>query len=432
MNPFIFIIIAASASAAIITLLLMRWLSKSRGYLLLTNKKKLSSQLENEQLKSAIIINAIADGVVAIENNGTISLFNPAAVQLTGWLENEAKGLDFHSILPLVNTRGEPYTAHNNPFDIAINTGEVVRDSSALLVTRRGKHLPVSLLVSPLKTDTRKPGKTVVGAFRDISKEKAEEAQRTEFISTASHEMRTPIAAIEGYLSLALNEKVTQIDKNARNYLEKAHASTKHLGRLFQDLLTSSKADDGHLSSYPVVVEVGELLGQVVDDSRLSAQKKGLGISYVFGSAGTGSKTVRPLYFGFVDPNRLREVFQNVIDNGIKYTMAGSVTVTITGDDKVFQIQVKDTGPGIPAEDISHMFQKFYRIDNSMTRSIGGTGLGLFISRKIIELYNGHIWVESQPGKGSVFFITLPRLSAERANQIQAKQNTHMSVLDSM
>src|SRR5581483_689410 len=124
------------------------------------------------------------------------------------------------------------------------------------------------------------------------------------------------------------------------------------------------------------------------------------------------------------------EVIQNIVDNAIKYTAEGSVTVSLTGDDSIAQIQVQDTGQGIAEEDIPHLFQKFYRVDNSLTRSIGGTGLGLFIARKILELYNGQIWVESQLGKGSTFFINLPRLSTDQALEMQRRQALTTSPLN--
>jgi signal transduction histidine kinase len=103
------------------------------------------------------------------------------------------------------------------------------------------------------------------------------------------------------------------------------------------------------------------------------------------------------------------------------------VTVRLTGDASTVQVQIQDTGSGIPAEDISHLFQKFYRVDNSATRTIGGTGLGLFICKKIVELYNGRIWVESQLGQGSTFFVNLPRLSTQQALDMQQRQSSVVS-----
>jgi signal transduction histidine kinase len=273
------------------------------------------------------------------------------------------------------------------------------------------------------------PAETAVAVFRDITAEKAEEEQRSDFISTASHEMRTPIAAIEGYLSLALNEKITKLDPNARSYLEKARDATQHLGMLFQDLLTSSKAEDGRLASNPSVVEMGEIVEEIAETERFKAKEKGLEVKFIVSSDHevAGGKVVRPFYYSFVDPIRISEVFQNLIDNAIKYTPEGSVTVRLTGDASTVQVQIQDTGSGIPAEDISHLFQKFYRVDNSATRTIGGTGLGLFICKKIVELYNGRIWVESQLGQGSTFFVNLPRLSTQQALDMQQRQSSVVS-----
>jgi signal transduction histidine kinase len=237
--------------------------------------------------------------------------------------------------------------------------------------------------------------------------------------------MRTPVAAIEGYLALALNDKVATLDNRARGYLEKAHASAQHLGQLFQDLLTSSKAEDGRLTSHPSVIELGEFLDQLSNDLRLVAERKGLIMEFISGTSGAidatvGEKVIRPLYYVYIDPDRLREVITNLFDNAVKYTSEGKVWISLTGHDQVVQCGVHDTGLGIPAEDISHLFQKFYRVDNSATRTIGGTGLGLFICRKIIELYKGRIWAESEKGKGSTFYINLPRLTQQKATELQA------------
>jgi signal transduction histidine kinase len=246
--------------------------------------------------------------------------------------------------------------------------------------------------------------------------------------------MRTPVAAIEGYLALALNEKVSKIDARAREYLEKAHSSTQHLGKLFQDLLTSAKAEDGRLQSHPQVVEMGNYLQEIAEDLRFSAEKKGLLVEFISGTAPTSKpnqaidvsstvgRTIAPLYYSYVDPDRMREVITNIFDNAVKYTESGTIRVGITGNDDVVQVHVADTGPGIPAEDLPHLFQKFYRVDNSATRSIGGTGLGLFICAAIVKLYNGTIWADSKVGEGSTFYINLPRLSSQQAAHLQSQE----------
>ncbi|HJQ08841.1 MAG TPA: ATP-binding protein [Candidatus Saccharimonadales bacterium] len=386
----------------------------------------LSGMLRSTQEQSAILIQSITDGVIVINTEGKITLINPAAGLMTQWSVAEATGLDVELVVKLSKENGEPMEKEESPFAIALRSKQHTTQT-AQLTGRKGKKQIVSLVMSPIIVG----GKNMAGVaavVRDISEERAAEQQRAEFISTASHEMRTPVAAIEGYLALALNEKVSTIDSRARGYLEKAHSSTQHLGQLFQDLLTSAKAEDGRLSNHPAVIEMGAYLEQLVEDLRFGAQKKGLAAEFVVGSGqaidatsgdGASKKVVKPLYYIYADPDRLREAITNLFDNAVKYTDQGKVSIGLTGNNEVVQLYIRDTGAGIPAEDIPHLFQKFYRVDSSATRTVGGTGLGLFICRKIIELYQGRIWVESMPGKGSTFFINIPRLDASRAQSLQ-------------
>lgn len=402
---------------------------------------QLSGMLRSNQEQSAILIQSIADGVIVINTEGKITLINPAAASMSQWPVSEAIGIDVQLVLKLAKEKGEAVTAEENPFKQVLT--KKTRVNRILQLTgREGKQILISLVIAPISigesnTDSRIAG--AVAVIRDVSTERAQEQQRAEFISTASHEMRTPVAAIEGYLALALNDKVSTIDSRGRGFLEKAHASTQHLGQLFQDLLTSAKAEDGRLSNHPVVIEMGSYLQQLVEDLRFSAQKKGLAAEFVVGAGeaidatnpdandvdtSNSLKVIKPLYYVLADPDRLREVITNLFDNACKYTDQGKVSIGLTGNNEVVQFYIRDTGAGIPPEDIPHLFQKFYRVDNSATRTIGGTGLGLFISRKIIELYHGRIWVESTVGKGSTFFINLPRIDAQRAMQLQSQQSS--------
>jgi PAS domain S-box-containing protein len=387
-----------------------------------------SKYLKSQQKTSEFILGAIDDGVVMVDSSNIIHVFNRAAANITGWASVEAVGQELSKVMPLQDHKGLDVQPELNPFTQALVSGKVVRNSDYMLNSKSGHQIPVSIVVSPVVESALKRPDTAIAVFRDITTEKAQEQQRSDFISTASHEMRTPIAAIEGYLSLSLNEKTAKIDPNARNYLTKARDATQHLGQLFADLLTSSKADDGRLSSNPVVVEMGEVVAQVTEAEQFHAGEKHLELKYVVSSNAevSGTHVVRPLYYSFVDPTRMNEVLQNVIDNALKYTPEGGVTVRLTGDPTTIQIQVQDTGSGIPAEDIPHLFQKFYRVDNTATRTVGGTGLGLYICKRIVEMYQGKIWVESEYGKGSTFFINLPRLTTEQALE---KQRTQASLV---
>ncbi len=389
---------------------------------------QLSGALKSKELQSEILLQSIADGVIVVDNNNMITIINPAAALMTGWSPQEALGINANDVVLLRLEDGKDLDANKNPFTQVAEQKQQV--SQVLqIASRDGNTKIVSVIVSPVILPQSANTIGYIAVLRDVSAARAEEAKRAEFISTASHEMRTPVAAIEGYLALAMNDKVSNIDNKARGFLEKAHTSTQHLGKLFQDLLTSAKAEDGRLVSHPVVVDIGEFLDQVTESLRFSAEKKGLLIDYMVGASpgadsnAVGNKVVRPLYYVYADPDRLREVITNLFDNAVKYTETGKITIGLTGNNDVVQVFVKDTGPGIPAADVPHLFQKFYRVDSTATRTIGGTGLGLFICKMIIELYQGRIWAESEVGKGSTFYINLPRLSSQKASELLLKQS---------
>ncbi len=397
------------------------------------SERVLETDLHDEKAKSEIILRAIVDGVLLLDDQKTIQSFNPAAGIITGWEPKEAMGLHYGGVIQLLTEKGEAYQPEQDPFENAYKTKQTVRDPKANLATRSKTTVSVDITVSPL-LDQNGDMRGAVAVFRDVSEERKEGQRRAEFVSTASHEMRTPVAAIEGYLALALNDKVSTIDSKARDFLEKAHESTRHLGQLFQDLLTSAKAEDGRLTNHPTVVEVSSFLESLTDGLKFAAQKKNLAVEFVLGAPNSvidasGGNVVKPLYYVHVDADRIREVITNIFDNAVKYTDSGKITLGLTGDNTVVQIRVSDTGHGIPSEDVPHLFEKFYRVDNSNTRTVGGTGLGLFICRKIVELYNGRIWVDSIVDKGSTFYINLPRLTTDRAQTLIHEEATHASVL---
>lgn len=408
------------------------------GYLLWRTKfidaesqkvRQLTGQLKTKQQQAELLIQSIADGMIVVTPDGVVSLINPAAAALTEWGVEEASGIDVHLVVKLQTEEGKDIDSASNPFDAVFQKKQPI-EQTLQLIGRNGAQRIVSLVISPVTVKNDE----VTGAIaiiRDVSAARAEEKRRADFISTASHEMRTPVAAIEGYLALAMNDKVSSIDTKARSYLEKAHSSTQHLGKLFQDLLTSAKAEDGRLVSHPTAVEMGAFLEQLTDSLRFTAEKKGLLLDFVIGASNAaGEKVVKPLYYVNVDPDRLSEVITNLFDNAVKYTETGKISIGLTGNNEVVQLYIKDTGPGIPAADISHLFQKFYRVDNSSTRTIGGTGLGLFICKKIIELYKGRIWVESQEGAGSTFYINLPRLTSQKANELIAQTQAQQPAIN--
>ena len=382
----------------------------------------LQGQLKVNQQQSEILVKSLTDGVVLIDIKGAITLINPSASKLLNWEVTDAIGTDYRSVLHIKSENGEEVTDEENPIFHTINSRKP-REGIFQIANSSNDSLVVSLSTSPVLINKTNELRGIVVVLRDISIARRSEKQRADFISTASHEMRTPVAAIEGYLQLALNDKVANIDSKARDFLIKALDSTHHLGQLFQDLLTSAKAEDGRLVNHPSVIEMGAFMSDLAESFKFTADKKGLLTDFIFGTSNSSSeKTIHPLYYVYLDQDRLREVVTNLFDNAVKYTPTGKITIGLTGNREVVQLFVRDTGPGIPAEDLSHLFQKFYRVDNSATRTIGGTGLGLFICKEIIDMYNGRIWAESTLGSGSTFYINLPRISSQQAESLKTSE----------
>ena len=376
--------------------------------------KNLANELSEVANKSEVVINAIGDGVIALDNKGIIKLINPAAQRILGWGKQDALTLNYKSVMHLIDRKNEILDASADPVQQVLNNNQQIRNNNLALVTKNEKHIQISLVVSPVG----ELGAGVILVFRDITNEKAEEREQFEFISTASHEMRTPVAAIEGYLGLALNPSTAQIDTRARSYIEKAQQSADHLGHLFQDLLDVSKADDGRMSNNPTVIDMVSLTGTVIQELIPKAVKKNIRLIFKPIAGSNREKHITPVYYVNLDKNHILEIINNIIENAIKYTPVGDVVVDIIGDNDHVKISVKDSGIGIPAEDMPHLFQKFYRVDNKDTREIGGTGLGLYICRRLTEIMGGRIWAESARGKGSTFFLELPRISNIDANQL--------------
>lgn len=379
-----------------------------------------SAEMSDLIARSDGIISAIGDGIIAVDSQEVVQLINPAAQTLLGWSSRDAISLQYQSILKLTDEKGHELSDVSDPVKQTLNTNQETRNKTLQLETKNGKKLFISLVASPLGES----GSGAIVVIHDITKEHSEEHEQAEFISTASHEMRTPVASIEGYLGLALNPATATIDEKARSFITKAHESVQHLGRLFQDLLDVSKAEDGRLSNNPTVLDVGDFIGDVVEGLQQKATEKGLELVYTPAPQGndTGERTLKPVFYANLDKDHVRELVSNLTENAIKYTPSGQVIVDVSGDNEHVTISVADSGVGIPAEDIPHLFQKFYRVDNSATREIGGTGLGLYLCRRLAETLGGRIWVESVYQQGSTFYIELPRLSTAEAQRLLMNQ----------
>ena len=363
-----------------------------------------------------IALNNINNGVIITGGDGRIRYINPAAVVMTDCRTPEnALGLDYALLIKIESKDGREFSSEENPITRAFSTNQLLENYDCTLLSGpSAKRIPISITVIPAEG-----GATKIITFRNIEKELAEESEQTEFISTASHEMRTPVATIDGYLALCLNPQTATVDDRARGYLDSAKKASEHLGKLFQDLLDVTKLDDGRIRPNFVPVEVTSLVQQIATDHAEKAKSKNL--SYIFGAKTAtpqGEHRLSQVTYASVDVDFMREILDNLLDNAIKYTPeGGAIYVNVVGDGGNVIISVADTGIGISSEDLAHVFQKFYRADNSDTREIGGTGLGLYLVKQRTEAMGGRVWAESAVGEGTTFYVSLPRISPEEYNK---------------
>ena len=378
---------------------------------------------ESAEILANLVLNTIDSGVIIVLSTGVIEYINPAAVSLLGGqMAQNFLGAKLEDILKLENGQGVAIPAQNNLVFYAVNNGQNYTTREYFLVNLQGQKKPVAFKV----ITAHSPKNERIVTFYDITSELEAESEQTEFISTASHEMRTPVASIEGYLGLALNPKTATIDERAKKYLEEAHKSSQHLGKLFRGLLDVTKLDDKRIKAHLLPIEVTSTVRSIAEGQIPKMSEKN--IHFTFGSSSSanmnGGRVINQEVFAAIDVDFLREIINNLIENAIKYTNnGGGIWVNVRGDGDRVLINVTDTGIGISPEDSKHVFQKFYRADNSETRTIGGTGLGLYIVKERVEAMSGSAWVESTFGEGSTFYVAFPRLTYEeylRRKQIEA------------
>ncbi len=232
---------------------------------------------------------------------------------------------------------------------------------------------------------------------------------KSEFISIASHQLRTPLTAIKGYISLLLEGTYGRIESKARDALNKVYLSNERMMQLVENLLNISRIESGKLEFDFKKWKVEEILNELRDTFFISAKSKGLSLDFKFSGY--------PLPEIEIDGPKIKEVISNLIDNALKYTQEGGVSVTAeipnsksqTPESEFIRITVYDTGIGIPKEELPYLFAKFSRGKDTTRLHVGGTGLGLYVGRSMIEAHHGRIWAESEgEGKGSRFIVEIP------------------------
>lgn len=284
---------------------------------------------------------------------------------------------------------------------------------SLALPLRQGERLAGLLLLGPKRSqEPYSPDETALlemlgtqalGAIQRALYYEGDQ-QKSEFVSIASHELLTPVTAIEGYASMILDDGMGEVDEQARGYVSKIATSARRLSTLVKDLLSVSRIEAGKLQVEPRSVEIGKLLEDAVDQLRFLAQDKGLTL--------TLAKPAQGLPPVWADPDRTMQVLVNLAGNAIKYTPAGTVTLSAEvarqASTSLVQVSIRDTGLGMSQEAQAHLFEKFYRVATPQTSAIQGTGLGLYITKALIEKMGGQLSLQSEEGQGSTFRFTLP------------------------
>jgi PAS domain S-box-containing protein len=371
---------------------------------------KMTSKVTAEKAQDEAVLTAIADGVYAVDMDRNLVLLNKAGADLTGWEEKDALGLKCSAVMKLKNEEDVSVCEKDCPALQVWNTGEpVFRTDTCFVHKGTKKRIQLSSSYAPIK-DFEGNMSGAICVFRDITKEKELERLRNEFVSTASHELRTPITATEGYLSIITDSGMVKIDDKGKEFIGKAKSTLLAMSKLIQNLLSVTKIEEGKLETNVTNFSIHDLAKEVVDVFAAKANEKGIKIELIESKDLTlkGKKVVGRSLNVRADMEMIREVLNNLIENAIKFTTKGGVSVSIDYDEEFATVNVEDTGMGMPKEGQKHLFEKFYRVDNTATREVGGTGLGLYITRSIVETFGGRIWVESAQGKGSKFHFTVP------------------------
>jgi PAS domain S-box-containing protein len=338
-----------------------------------------------ERAHAAEALKYVDDGVILIDEAGIVRLWNPTAaislrrpaVEAVGRPIAELLG-DWQSLQSRIPVASEPQAGASRALTLPVE------------VQGEERWLSISAV--------RFPGGTVY-AFRDVTDERAVEQMKTDFVSTVSHELRTPLAAIYG-AAMTLQRRDVAVDESQRDrLLEVVSSEADRLARIVNDILWASRLESGRMSIAIERCDAAAIATEVVDILRSRAPE---GIEVTVGKS-------RGLPRVAADSDKLRQILTNLIDNAIKYSPdGGGVEVEISRSGGRVRFRVTDQGLGIPPAEQDRIFEKFFRLDPNLTRGVGGTGLGLYISRELVLRMNGRIWVDSDGRTGSSFFLELP------------------------
>ncbi len=337
------------------------------------------------------------EGIVIFDKNGLIVGFNPATSEMTQWGSTEAIGRPFGKVIKNVGQG----SANPGPTPLVRVLGEgiTIAKSEQLIEARSGERLWTEISYSPIFDDA---GRVTSGiaVIHNTQKDKEIEEIKSDFISIVSHELRTPLTAIKGFLSMIIKQDFGTLNEKQYHYLSRVYQSNQRMIDLVEDLLNATYIESGKIALAINPVAVENVMAEVVSE--------------LAGKAAASQVMVRvkrrqKLPLVLADETRLHQIILNLVDNAIKYSMPGTevdVEFTVHSDELI--TTVSDHGVGVSKSQIDRLFTKFGRVYNPMSAQAGGTGLGLYIVKNLVESHGGRIWVTSQEGKGSKFRFSIP------------------------
>ena len=356
------------------------------------------NRLALERQRDEILLESMSDGLIAIDTTGKIVLVNSRAAEMLDiHVRGTLIGKKLDEELMVYGKDDKPLPSDYHPAAMALEQGTPITDIFTYH-KQDGKKIVISITMSPVTTEGKADG--VIMVMRDVTQEMQVDRMKTEFISLASHQLRTPLSAIKWFIEMLLNGDAGKLKPEQQEFAKNVADSTERMIQLVNSLLNISRIESGRIIIDPKPTDVHELISGIVNDLKAKTAERQQNLVV---SVHDGLPKVN------LDPRLISQVYMNLLTNAIKYTPKGgeiSVFVSRKGDELVSQ--VTDNGFGIPKAEQSKMFQKFFRAANVAKVETDGTGLGLYLIKAIVESSGGKIWFESEEARGSMFWFSLP------------------------